>query len=102
MHAAVDLLDMATVSGHRCLGWDDAGAIAVGHRADLVSRVARIGAHGRRLGRPMRSKPTVFAASAGDVTDVVVDGRRIVTDGRHVEIDVAAELHAAITELMDR
>jgi cytosine/adenosine deaminase-related metal-dependent hydrolase len=45
---------------------------------------------------------TVFAASASDVTDVVVDGRRIVTDGRHVEIDVAAELHAAITELMDR
>ena len=37
VHAAIDLLDMATVSGHRCLGWDDAGAIAVGQRADLVS-----------------------------------------------------------------
>ena len=36
-HTAIDLLDMATVNGHRCLGWDDAGAIAVGHRADLVS-----------------------------------------------------------------
>ena len=54
------------------------------------------------LAAPDAIEATVFAASAADVTDVIVDGRRIVADGRHVEIDVAAELHAAITELMDR
>ena len=101
VHAAIDLLDMATVSGHRCLGWDDAGAIAVGQRADLVSvSLGSVRTAGARDADAIEA--TVFAASAGDVTDVVVDGRQIVTDGRHVEIDVAAELHAAITELMDR
>ena len=101
VHAAIDLLDMATVTGHRCLGWDDAGAIAVGQRADLVSvSLGSVRTAGARDADAIEA--TVFAASAGDVTDVVVDGRQIVTDGRHVEIDVAAELHAAITELMDR
>ena len=101
VHAAIDLLDMATANGHRCLGWDDAGAIAVGHRADLVSvSLGSVRTAGARDADAIEA--TVFAASAGDVTDVVVDGRRIVTAGRHVDIDVASELHAAITELMDR
>jgi formiminoglutamate deiminase len=101
VHAANHLLDMATVAGHRCLGWDDAGAIAVGHRADLVSvSLGSVRTAGARDADAIEA--TVFAASARDVTDVVVDGRRIVTAGRHVDIDVAAELRAAITELMDR
>ena len=44
----------------------------------------------------------VFAAHAGDVTDVVVDGRPVVVDGDHVHVDVAEELGASITALMDR
>ena len=44
---------------------------------------------------------TVFAATAADVTDVFVDGRRTVTQGRHATIDVATELDVAIKELMD-
>src|SRR5204863_1849364 len=31
------LLDAATESGHRALGWTDAGRIARGYRADLVT-----------------------------------------------------------------
>ncbi len=42
----------------------------------------------------------VFAASAPDVTDVVVDGRAVVADRRHLRIDVGAELRAAISDLM--
>ena len=42
----------------------------------------------------------MFAASAADVHTVVVDGEVIVRDGVHQRLDVAAELHATITELM--
>ena len=38
----------------------------------------------------------VFAASAADVTDVVVGGRHLVAKGKHVKVDVAAELAASI------
>jgi formiminoglutamate deiminase len=38
----------------------------------------------------------VAAASAADVTDVVVGGRRVVRDGQHLAIDVGAELAAAL------
>ncbi len=34
---AADLLDVGTRHGHASLGWDDAGEIAVGRRADLVT-----------------------------------------------------------------
>ncbi len=102
VHAAIDLLDMATVSWAplprvgRCRR-DRASVIVPTSCPCRSDRCAR-----RALAHADAIEATVFAASAGDVTDVVVDGRRIVTDGRHVEIDVAAELHAAITELMDR
>jgi cytosine/adenosine deaminase-related metal-dependent hydrolase len=43
----------------------------------------------------------VFAAGAGDVTDVVVDGRTVVEDRRHLRVpDVAAELASTIKDLM--
>jgi len=41
----------------------------------------------------------VFSAGAADVTDVVVDGRRIVRDGAHVLGDVGALLAEAIGAL---
>ncbi|WP_100446559.1 formimidoylglutamate deiminase [Glycomyces xiaoerkulensis] len=89
---ADELLNMMT--GHGGLGWPDAGRLAVGNRADLVTvaldtpRTAGIEPGG-----------TVHAATAADITDVVIDGRRIVAEGRHTAIDVAAELNAAIEEL---
>lgn len=100
VHGAADLFTMATVHGHRSLGWDDAGAIAVGHRADLVT-IAFDSV--RTAGTPstLALEAAVFAATAADITDVHVDGRRVVSGGRHHRIDVAAELDASIKELLD-
>ncbi len=99
VHASGALLDAATVAGHRCLGWDDAGRIEVGCRADLVTisttspRLA--GAGSRAL-----AEAVVFAATAADVTDVMIDGRRVVESGRHVDVDAADELDELIPGLM--
>ncbi|MFY1598451.1 formimidoylglutamate deiminase [Micromonospora sp. WMMD737] len=92
--APAELRDAATVGGHAALGWRDAGRIAVGARADLVTV---------RLDSPRTAGvPPVgvwFAAGAADVTHVVVDGRPVVRDGRHLTVDVPAELTAAIEEV---
>ncbi|WP_433390582.1 formimidoylglutamate deiminase [Micromonospora sp. KLBMP9576] len=90
----VELRDAATTGGHAALGWRDAGRIAVGARADLVTV---------RLDGPRTAGvPAVgvwFAAGAADVTHVVVDGRTVVRDGRHLSVDVPAELASAIAEV---
>ena len=44
----------------------------------------------------------VAAATAAEVTDVVVAGRHIVRGGAHVGMDVAAELRAAIAAVAVR
>jgi formiminoglutamate deiminase len=89
--AADELMDAATVRGHAALGWNDAGRIAVGSRADLVC-VA--------LDTPRTAgcapDAIVFAASAPDVRLVIVDGNVIVRDGEHVTIgDVGDALRRA-------
>jgi len=66
----------------------------VGARADLVTvslgtvRTAGIDPAG-----------VLMAAGAADITHVVVDGRVVVADGRHVSIDVARELQEAVCAL---
>ncbi|SCL52972.1 formiminoglutamate deiminase [Micromonospora citrea] len=91
---AAELRDAATVGGHAALGWRDAGRLAVGARADLVTV---------RLDSPRTAGvPPVgvfFAAGAADVTHVVVDGRPVVREGRHLTVDVPTELTAAIEEV---
>ncbi len=88
---AAELLGAATVAGHRALGWTDAGRIAPGFRADLVTvtldSVRTVGA------QPLPA--AVFAATATDVTHVVVDGVATVTDGQHRSLDVVRELREA-------
>ena len=42
---------------------------------------------------------TVFAATAADITHLVVGGQVVVRDGAHASIDVASELAAAIGDL---
>jgi formiminoglutamate deiminase len=100
IHSASDLLGMATINGHRSLGWDDAGSITVGYRADLVT-IRLDSARTAGANHDTAVEAAIFAATTGDVTDVHVDGRRIVTEGIHATIDVAAELDATIRELMD-
>lgn len=99
-HAAPDLLEMASRNGHRSLGWGDAGTIVVGARADLVTLALD---SVRTAGAPTYSAVEVamFAASAADVTHVVVDGRVVVADRRHATIDVPAELQASIAGLFE-
>lgn len=100
IHAATDLLSMATLNGHRSLGWDDAGSISVGMRADLVSlSLSSVRTAGASAATAVEA--VIFAATSGDVTDVIVDGGHVVVEGRHAGIDVAAELAASIEELMD-
>jgi formiminoglutamate deiminase len=100
VHTASDLMAMATIVGHRSLGWRDAGTIATGMRADLVTVSLRsVRTAGAVAGTA--SEAAVFAATAADVTDVIVDGRTVVADRVHCHLDVAAELQATITELID-
>jgi formiminoglutamate deiminase len=87
-----ELLTAATAAGHAALGWPDAGVIAAGQRADLVT--IRLDSVRTAGGEPLGA--AVFAATAADVTTVVIDGREVVRDGRHVRVDVPAELAASI------
>jgi formiminoglutamate deiminase len=86
---AAELIGAAT--DHAALGWDDAGAIAAGNRADLVAvsldsvRVAGVD-----------PAALVHAATAADVTHVVVEGRHVVSDGHHIGFDVPAALRKAL------
>jgi formiminoglutamate deiminase len=91
---AVRLLEAATVVGHRALGWPDAGQLAVGAPADLIA----VDLNSRRTaGGLVDAETVVFAASASDVTDVIVDGVVVVKDRHHVRIDdIGTELRAAI------
>jgi formiminoglutamate deiminase len=92
--AVAELLHAATAAGHRALGWDDAGTIVPGARADLVSvrldsaRTAGVDPGG-----------ALFAATASDVRHVVVDGRVVVSDGEHTGINVPRALREAIGDL---
>ena len=82
---------VAAAARHDALGWDDAGALAPGRRADLVAvRLDGVRTAG------MEPAGAIYAATAADVTHVVADGHPIVADGRHVRIDVAADLRATI------
>jgi formiminoglutamate deiminase len=101
-HFAVgELLDAATVAGQRALGFDAAGRIEPGATADLVAvRLDSVRTAGATAATAAES--VVYAATAGDVTDVVASGRRLVRDGRHVLVeDPARDLAAAIAAVLD-
>ena len=94
-HDAPSLVQMASEVGHASLGWPDAGRIEPGALADLTT----IGLESVRLAgtRPEDALDTVvFAATAADVVHVVIGGRVVVSGGRHVSIDVPAELEAVL------
>jgi formiminoglutamate deiminase len=89
------LVDSLTVHGHRSLGWDDAGELKQGQRADLVlvrlDTVRTAGALPRQV---------ILAASAADVDTVVVDGRTIVSGGKHI-LGSAAEIGMLLAEAIN-
>jgi len=94
---APELLRAATESGHACLGWPEAGRIAPGAIADLVT----LSLETPRLAGTDRAsavEAVAFAATAADVRGVVASGREIVRGGEHIAMDVPAELDEAIRE----
>jgi len=95
--SAEELLHAATAAGHAALGHLDAGRIEVGAPADLVA--VRLDSP-RTAGTGGAAETAVFAAAAADVTDVVVGGRPVVTDGRHVRVDAGGELAAAVAAVL--
>ena len=94
--AADELLTAATATGHGSLGFGDAGRIAVGAPADLVTLDLR---STRTAGTGGSAETAVFAASAADVTQVVSGGRVVATeDGRE---EIGRELDSVITRLWE-
>jgi formiminoglutamate deiminase len=94
-HTAGELMRAACEDGHSSIGWPEAGKIEAGAIADLVT----LGIDGVRLAGfdPEHALGAlVFAATAADVDHLVIGGRPVVRDGFHLELDVAAELRAAI------
>ena len=93
--SAEELLAAATGAGHAALGFHDAGRIAPGAWADLVTvdidtpRMAGAGA---------TTEAAVFAATAADVTHVVASGK-VVVPGLHTPADVSAHLVLAVDAL---
>ena len=98
---AGELARAATTDGHTSLGWPDAGEIAAGAIADLVT----VGLDSPRLAGATQTTAlasVVFAANAADVRNVVVGGADLVVDGHHLLVDdVPAALSAAIRPLLD-
>jgi cytosine/adenosine deaminase-related metal-dependent hydrolase len=85
---------LAALTRHAAIGWDDAGRLEAGARADLVAvRLDTVRTAGSSPGQVMLS------ASASDVDTVLVDGRVVVEAGRHVLGDVGSLLQQAIALL---
>jgi cytosine/adenosine deaminase-related metal-dependent hydrolase len=94
-HQAEDLLTMATANGYRSLGWNGGGCLKVGEVADFAAiRLDSV----RTVGTPP-GPAVVFSATAADITDLVVAGRRVVTDSHHRSVDAVAALWQAHNEL---
>ncbi|MBS3939952.1 MAG: formimidoylglutamate deiminase, partial [Actinobacteria bacterium] len=84
-----------TTDGHASLGFADAGRIEVGARADLVA-VSLESPRTAGASAVAGADVALFAASAADVTDVIVDGLPIVRDRQHRMGDVGELLADAI------
>lgn len=93
---AAALLRAGTAAGHASLGWPEAGRIAPGATADLVT----LALHTPRLAGTRADtalESAVFAATSADVRHVVAGGRQIVEQGRHRDMDVSQALADAVT-----
>jgi formiminoglutamate deiminase len=85
---------LAQMTRHASLGWDNAGRLEVGARADLVAvRLDTVRTAG------IDPAQVVLAASAADVDTVVADGQVVVRSGVHRGGDVGRLLRDAIEPL---
>ena len=96
-------LRMATMGSATAIGrGDDIGSLEVGKRADIVvTGLER--PHLRPISDPVAT--LVYAAEAGDVVHVFVDGQQLVRDRRLVRADLSAILDDAergATEVLER
>jgi formiminoglutamate deiminase len=94
--SATELLAAAAEQGHRSLGLVDAGRIAVGARADLVTLDT---ASPRTAGTGADESTAVFAATAADVVHVVRDGRVLASAGDRESI--GADLDRAVRRIWE-
>ena len=85
---------IAAGTAHDSLGFDDAGTIAVGRRADLVTLDT---SSSRTAGTGADEHTAVFAATAADVVQVVADGKVVFARGD--EHDIGRELDDTIGRL---
>lgn len=98
LHQPEALLEAATTAGMRALGWDD-GGLRLGGLADFATvSLTSPRTAGATPGNALEH--AVFAATAADVTHVVVGGETIVREGKHQRIgDVGAALARALAPL---
>ena len=88
-----DILDMATTNGAAIFGKEaEFGMIREGMQADMIL-VDTNKPHLQPLVLGRRENYTsalVFSATGGDVTDVFVNGKRLVKDGKLASVDISA------------
>jgi cytosine/adenosine deaminase-related metal-dependent hydrolase len=92
--SAGELLTAATATGHASLGFPEAGRIAAGAAADLVTLTTT---SPRTAGTGAGAETAVFAATAADVAKVVRDGVDVTRD----RAEVGAELDRVIRNLWE-
>ncbi|MDX1448459.1 MAG: formimidoylglutamate deiminase, partial [Acidimicrobiia bacterium] len=89
---------LTALTNHQPLGWTDAGSIAVGNRADLVTvDLESVRLAGITFDTMLAT--VLYAAAGADVATVTVDGVDRVTDGAYQAGDVVAEFDALIPRL---
>ena len=90
---ALTMLRMATIDGARALGLDkEIGSIEVGKRADLT--LLNLEAP-HTTPHPDPVSAVVYAAEAGDVETVIIDGRIVMGGGDLTTLDQQAVIEAA-------
>ena len=89
---AYDVLEMATIGGAQTLGLEDVGMLAPGFKADLITIDMDQPHFYPRFSIPAH---LVYAAHAGDVRTVMVDGKLLMEERKLLMMDVRKVCHEA-------